>query len=43
MSEPRIMSLMVSNGSWAVVRGLGELEKYDFERWPKKMTQTEQK
>ena len=43
MSEPRIMSLMVSNGSWAVIKGLGELEKYDFERWPKKMTQTEQK
>ena len=43
MSEPRIMSLMVSNGSWAVVKDLEELEKYDFERWPKKMTQTEQK
>ena len=39
----KIMSLMVSNGSWAVINGLEELEKYDFEKWPKKMTQTEQK
>lgn len=37
------MSLMVSNGSWAVISGLGELEKYDFDNWPRKMTQTEQK
>jgi hypothetical protein len=39
----KIMSLMVSNGSWAVINGLDELERYDFEKWPKKMTQTEQK
>ena len=43
ISEPKIMSLMVSNGSWAVISGLEELEKYDFSAWPKKMTQTEQK
>ncbi len=39
----KIMSLMVSNGSWAVINGLDELKKYDFVGWPKTMTQTEQK
>lgn len=43
MSSPKIMSLMVSNGSWAVVKGLSELREYDFEKWPKNMTRTEQK
>lgn len=43
MSSPKIMSLMVSNGSLAVISGLDELRKYDFESWPRKMTQTEQK
>ena len=39
----KIMSLMVSNGSTAVINGLSELKKYDFENWPETMTQTEQK
>lgn len=39
----KIMSLMVSNGSWAVVNGLEEMRKYDFSTWPKIITQTEQK
>ena len=43
ISSPKIMSIMVSNGSWAVINGLEEVEKYDLENWPKKMTHTEQK
>ena len=39
----KIMSLMVSNGSWAVISGLNELREYDFEKCPKNMTTTEQK
>lgn len=38
----RSMSLMVSNGSWAVISGLEELSKYDFDKCPKTITKTEQ-
>lgn len=37
------MSLMVSNGSWARVRGLDGLSKYDFDAAPFARTDTEQK
>lgn len=39
----KIMSLMVSNGCWAVLNGISELKEYDFTLWPRKMTRTEQK
>ena len=38
-----IMSLMVSNGMYARVHGLVELEDYDFNEMPKLRTDTEQK
>ena len=38
-----IMSLMVSNGRWATVRGLEGLKNYDFKTMPKLRTKTEQK
>ena len=37
------MSLMVSNGSWARVKGLDGLSKYDFDAAPFMRTDTEQK
>ena len=37
------MSLMVSNGSWAVVKGLDGLAQYDFNKLKRVMTNTEQK
>lgn len=38
-----IMSLMVSNGMYARVKGLDGLREYDFETMPKSRTDTEQK
>lgn len=38
-----IMSLMVANGRYATIRGLDELEAYDWENMPKSRTKTEQK
>ena len=43
MIPNKIMSLMVSNGCWAVLNGISELKEYDFTLWPRKMTRTEQK
>lgn len=37
------MSLMVSNGSWAVVKGIDGLGNYDFDKAEKQITDTEQK
>ena len=38
-----VMSLMVSNGMYARVKGLGGLDSYDFGSMPKSRTDTEQK
>ena len=38
-----VMSLMVSNGMYARVKGLGGLDNYDFGSMPKSRTDTEQK
>lgn len=38
-----VMSLMVSNGMYARVSGLDELDEYDFGEMPKLRTNTEQK
>ena len=38
-----VMSLMISNGCYAVVRGLIGLRDYDFDKMPKLRTETEQK
>ena len=38
-----VMSLMISNGCYAVVRGLIGLRDYDFNKMPKLRTETEQK
>lgn len=38
-----VMSLMVANGRWATVKGLGGLKDYDFEKFPMTRTNTEQK
>lgn len=38
-----VMSLMISNGCYAVVRGLIGLKNYDFDKMPKLRTETEQK
>lgn len=38
-----VMSLMISNGCYAVVRGLIGLKDYDFNKMPKLRTETEQK
>ena len=38
-----IMSLMVANGRYATVRGLSGLAEYDFEKFPKTRSNTEQK
>jgi hypothetical protein len=38
-----VMSLMISNGCYAVVRGLIGLKNYDFNKMPKSRTETEQK
>lgn len=37
MEDVTLMSLMLMNGSWAVVRGIEELERYDFMGMPKLM------
>ena len=37
------MSLMVANGRWATVKGLGGLSGYDWKSMPKTRTDTEQK
>ena len=39
----KIMSVMVSNGRYATVEGLNELESYDFNQMPQKRSYTEQK
>ena len=38
-----IMSVMVANGRYATVKGLDELEQYDFNNMPKTRSDTEQK
>ena len=38
-----VMSLMVSNGMYARVKGLDGLKDYDFDKMPKSRTDTEQK
>lgn len=38
-----VMSVMVANGRYATVRGLDELEKYDWYTMPRTRTDTEQK
>ena len=38
-----VMSLMISNGCYAVVRGLIGLNDYDFNKMPKSRTEIEQK
>ena len=38
-----IMSLMVSNGMYARVKGLDGLKNYDFDKMPQSRTDTEQK
>lgn len=38
-----VMSLMVSNGMYARVKGLDGLRDYDFDKMPKSRTDTEQK
>lgn len=38
-----IMSLMVSNGRWATVKGLSGLSEYSFQEMPRTRTKTEQK
>ena len=38
-----VMSLMVSNGRWATVKGLDGLVNYNFSEMPKCRTKTEQK
>jgi nucleoside 2-deoxyribosyltransferase len=38
-----VMSLMVSNGMYARVKGLDGLRNYDFDEMPKSRTDTEQK
>ena len=39
----KVMSLMVANGRWATLRGLHDLEDYDFEQMIKCRTVTEVK
>ena len=39
--EPQ--SLMVSNGSWATVKGMDGLMEYDFDEMPRQITESEQK
>lgn len=39
----KVMSLMVSNGMYARVKGLNGLQEYDFRTMPKSRTDTEQK
>lgn len=38
-----VMSLMVSNGMYARVKGMNGLDDYDFNKMPKSRTDTEQK
>jgi nucleoside 2-deoxyribosyltransferase len=38
-----VMSLMVANGRYATVKGLGSLRRYDFSTMPVARTDTEQK
>jgi nucleoside 2-deoxyribosyltransferase len=38
-----VMSLMVSNGMYARIKGLDGLRDYDFDKMPKSRTDTEQK
>lgn len=38
-----VQSLMMANGRWATIKGLKELNDYDFKSLPKSRTNTEQK